>query len=80
MYIHVADFAFVSGFELVAKGVLTDHVPPTAFVGITMASTFLIIGSWRTVYVKIRGDETEFEKRGGIIDGFNMVTNLLRRW
>lgn len=62
------------------RGVLTDHVPPALFAVITLASTFVITGSWRVLYVKVRGDETDEARRGGFIDGFRMVTTLLRRW
>lgn len=65
---------------LLVAGVLTDHVPPAAFAVITLISTYILVGSWRVLYVTIRGNETDEGRRGGILDGFKMVTTLLRRW
>lgn len=62
------------------RGVLTDHVPPAVFAVVTLVSTFVFIGSWRVVYVKVRGDESDGARRGGLMEGFNMITTLLKRW
>lgn len=62
------------------RGVLTQHIPPTTFTVITLVTNFILIGTWRTVYVKVRGDEPKEGVRGGVFDGFRMITTLLRRW
>lgn len=67
-------------FPCLNPGVLTEHVPPPVFAAITLVFTFAIVGSWRMLYVKLRGEETDEARRGGLIDGFRMVTTLLRRW
>lgn len=61
-------------------GVLTQHVPPTLFTVITLITTFILLGTWRISYVKIRGDESEEGIRGGFFDSIKMVMTLLRRW
>lgn len=65
---------------MTSLGVLTDHVPPAVFAVVTLVSTFVIVGSWRVLYVKIRGDETDEARKGGLLEGLNMVSTLLRRW
>ncbi|PXF40484.1 Adenylate kinase, chloroplastic [Gracilariopsis chorda] len=62
------------------RGVVTDHVPPVVFAVISLVATLLLMGSWRTLYVLIRGDETDSARRGGVVETFKMVTTLLRRW
>lgn len=61
-------------------GVLTDRVPPASFAIVSLAATCIIIGGWRVAYTKIRGDESDDARRGGPIEGFRMLTTLLRRW
>lgn len=61
-------------------GVLTEHAPPTVFVIISMLSTLVVLSAWRAGYVKIRGVETVTERKGGPLDGLQMVMTLLRRW
>lgn len=62
------------------RGVLTQHIPPTTFTVITLVTNFILIGTWRAAYVKVRGDEPKEGVRGGLFDGFRMITTLLRRW
>ena len=59
-----------------AKG----EVPPTPFVVVSMAATFVVLAVWRGVYVAFNPTSTEETKRGGILDGFRMITTLLQRW
>lgn len=67
-------------FHILDLGVVTDHVPPVVFAVISLVSTLVLMGSWRTLYVLIRGDETDNARKGGIVETFKMVTTLLRRW
>lgn len=73
-------YFFSRSTHLRDAGVLTDHVPPAPFAIITLVSTFVLLGSWRVAYVKLRGDESDDARQGGIFDGFQMVSTLLRRW
>ena len=62
------------------RGVITQHVPAMTFTVITLVTNFILIGAWRTAYVKFRGDEPDGGVRGGVFDGLRMITTLLRRW
>ncbi|GAB0489821.1 hypothetical protein MMPV_001046 [Pyropia vietnamensis] len=65
---------------LALRGVLTSHLPPPAFAVVTLLSTAVLLGVWRGVYVKVRGVEGTEGKRASLLDGFRMITTLLRRW
>lgn len=65
---------------LALRGVLTSHLPPPPFAVVTLLSTAVLLGVWRGLYVKVRGVEGAEGKRGGVLDGFRMITTLLRRW
>ncbi|CAN8067789.1 unnamed protein product [Agarophyton chilense] len=62
------------------RGVVTDHVPPVAFAAISLVATLILMGSWRALFVVVRGEETENARRAGLVDTFRMVSTLLRRW
>ncbi|OSX76712.1 hypothetical protein BU14_0178s0028 [Porphyra umbilicalis] len=65
---------------LALRGVVTSHLPPPSFAVVTLLSTAVLLGVWRGSYVKLRGAEVAEGKRGGVLDGFRMITTLLRRW
>lgn len=65
---------------LPSAGVALNRVPPTAFVVVSLVSTLFLLASWRGTYAVLRGSETATTRRGGVFDGINMVTTLLRRW
>jgi hypothetical protein len=61
-------------------GVALQHAPPTPFIVVTLISTLVLLGGWRAAYVQVRGPESAVFRRGGVFDGINMVSTLLRRW
>lgn len=65
---------------LALRGVLTSHLPPPAFAIVTLLSTAVLLGAWRGFFVKVRGVEGAEGKQGSVLDGFRMITTLLRRW
>eukprot|EP00177_Eucheuma_denticulatum_P000109 GFKZ01000190.1.p1 GENE.GFKZ01000190.1~~GFKZ01000190.1.p1 ORF type:complete len:507 (-),score=64.45 GFKZ01000190.1:1051-2571(-) len=78
--IFLRSWAIAVPMGIALRGVVTEHVPPAIFSAITLASTLVIVGSWRIAYVKIRGEETDESRRGGPMEGIKMITTLLRRW
>lgn len=78
--IFVRSWAIAVPMGIALRGVVTEHVPPAVFSAITLASTFVIVGSWRVAYVKMRGEESGENRRGGPVEGIRMITTLLRRW
>lgn len=58
----------------------THHIPQLPFVVISLASTAVLLSVWRVAYVNVRGPESASFRRGGALDGLQMVTTLLRRW
>jgi adenylate kinase len=65
---------------LAMRGLVQHKIPPYPFIVVSLISTLVILSGWRVAYVRLRGTETENMRRGGILDGFKMVTTLLRRW
>lgn len=59
---------------------MLDRVPPTPFIIVSLVSTLTLLAGWRGIYALLRGSETATTRRGGVFDGINMVTTLLRRW
>lgn len=56
------------------------EVPPVAFVITSMIFTLVALGAWRALYTVVNPTSTDTYKKGGLLDGFRMITTLLRRW
>ncbi|XP_076897146.1 uncharacterized protein LOC143550372 [Bidens hawaiensis] len=60
------------------------HIPPTAFIAVTMGSTALLLIGWRTLISNILADDTsktnDAYKRGSPFELFEFLTSLVRRW
>ncbi|KAA8493978.1 Adenylate kinase 8 [Porphyridium purpureum] len=65
---------------LAIRGLETSHVPPPSFAGIAMITNLILLSAWRSAYISVAGtSDPGPEKRGGLLDGFKMITTLLRR-
>ncbi|XP_076948324.1 uncharacterized protein LOC143620533 [Bidens hawaiensis] len=60
------------------------HIPPTAFIAVTMGSTALLLIGWRTLISNILANDTskkkDVYKRGSPFELFELLTSLVRRW
>ena len=70
---------------IIIRGISKGQVPPGSFVGITMASTLVIVLSWRVAFAALSGAkrETQSSKQGNPFEFFqvggrcgNMITGL----
>jgi len=62
------------------RALYKGEVPPTPFIVVTMLTTLVIMASWRALYIQINGDPDAEFRKGGIFDGFRMLTTLIQRW
>jgi len=63
------------------RGLATSHVPPAEFAAISFITCTLLLSAWRCGYIAVIGPTTnDAMRRGGVLDGFSMITTLLRRW
>eukprot|EP00611_Tribonema_gayanum_P013627 TRINITY_DN2463_c0_g1_i1.p1 TRINITY_DN2463_c0_g1~~TRINITY_DN2463_c0_g1_i1.p1 ORF type:complete len:307 (-),score=80.31 TRINITY_DN2463_c0_g1_i1:185-1003(-) len=65
---------------LAIRGAVKGDVPPVPFIIVSLIATGSLLAAWRGLYVVINPTSTAETKRGGILDGFRMITTLLRRW
>ncbi|CAM9424985.1 unnamed protein product [Discosporangium mesarthrocarpum] len=62
------------------RGVIKGEIPPVPFAVVAMISTLVLLGAWRALYTAVNPTSTEEYKKGGLLDGFRMITTLLQRW
>jgi len=67
---------------LATRGLMTSHVPDASMAAVTLVVCSVLLAGWRSTYLAINGTtpENTGNRKGGILDGFKMVTTLLRRW
>jgi Protein of unknown function (DUF3054) len=70
----------VVAVALAIRGAVKGEVPPTPFILVSLFAAGAMLAAWRGVYVVFNPTSTADTKRGGILDGFRMITTLLRRW
>eukprot|EP00638_Chattonella_subsalsa_P004005 CAMPEP_0117756808 /NCGR_PEP_ID=MMETSP0947-20121206/14326_1 /TAXON_ID=44440 /ORGANISM="Chattonella subsalsa, Strain CCMP2191" /LENGTH=241 /DNA_ID=CAMNT_0005576521 /DNA_START=132 /DNA_END=857 /DNA_ORIENTATION=- len=73
-------WAFSIPAGIAIRGAIKGEVPPTPFIVVSMVATLVVMSSWRALYIKINGDPDAEFKRGGIFDGFRMISTLIQRW
>eukprot|EP00640_Fibrocapsa_japonica_P003052 CAMPEP_0113943314 /NCGR_PEP_ID=MMETSP1339-20121228/23178_1 /TAXON_ID=94617 /ORGANISM="Fibrocapsa japonica" /LENGTH=272 /DNA_ID=CAMNT_0000948155 /DNA_START=127 /DNA_END=945 /DNA_ORIENTATION=- /assembly_acc=CAM_ASM_000762 len=56
------------------------EIPPTSFIAVSMTATLVLLLTWRAIFVKVNGSPDKEFRDGGIIDGFRMITTLIKRW
>ncbi|CAM9764790.1 unnamed protein product [Chrysoparadoxa australica] len=61
------------------RGLYKGEVPPVPFMVVSMVATGVALAAWRGAYTAVNPTSTA-NKRGGLLDGFKMVTTLLKRW
>ncbi len=63
------------------RALVTRHPPPAPFIIVSFIATAVVLCGWRVGYAKLfGGGKNDGDRRGNLIDGFKMVTTLLRRW
>lgn len=65
------------GIRALSKG---GEMPPVPFAVTSMIFTLVALAAWRGLYTSFNPTSTDEYKRGGILDGFRMITTLLQRW
>ncbi|XP_012449897.1 uncharacterized protein LOC105772931 [Gossypium raimondii] len=69
---------------LIIRAATSGHVPPYAFVLVTMGSTSVLLIGWRALIVSIFPDDTKKKndvyRRGSPFELFELLTSLVRRW
>lgn len=71
---------------LAIRGVQTGHFPASAFILVSLGSTFVLLVGWRTVFTALfPNDEQsrkkrEIYKKGGPLELFELLSSLVRRW
>ncbi|XP_002988031.2 uncharacterized protein LOC9656762 [Selaginella moellendorffii] len=69
---------------LVIRTLITGHTPPQTFILISMGSTFVLLVSWRTLFTALFPNEDTSRdtsvKKGSILEFFELLTSLVRRW
>ncbi|KAG4193957.1 hypothetical protein ERO13_A06G026200v2 [Gossypium hirsutum] len=69
---------------LIIRAATSGHVPPYAFVLVTMGSTSVLLIGWRALIVSIFPDDTKKKndvyRRGSPFELFELLTSLIRRW
>jgi Protein of unknown function (DUF3054) len=65
---------------LAIRGAVKGDVPPVPFIIVSLVATGAALTAWRALYVVVNPTSTAATKRGGVLDGFRMITTLLQRW
>jgi Protein of unknown function (DUF3054) len=65
---------------LAIRGAVKGDVPPVPFIIVSLIATGAALTAWRALYVVVNPTSTAATKRGGVLDGFRMITTLLQRW
>eukprot|EP01039_Chlorochromonas_danica_P008717 gene8717-9605_t len=65
---------------LAARTFLTDHVPATPFIVVSMVTTLALLFGWRSLYIVLFGATAEEEREAGLFEIFKMVSSMMRRW
>ncbi|KAK2660085.1 hypothetical protein Ddye_006618 [Dipteronia dyeriana] len=69
---------------LVIRAVTSGHIPPYAFILVTMGSTAVLLIGWRALLFSfLPGDKikkNDVYRRGNPFELFELLTSLVRRW
>mmetsp|Transcript_14676 Transcript_14676/g.36344 ORF Transcript_14676/g.36344 Transcript_14676/m.36344 type:complete len:107 (-) Transcript_14676:774-1094(-) len=76
-----ATWAVAVPLGLSIRGLYLGHVPESSFAAITLGVTLAFLLLSRSGYILLNGTSSPTEsQRGGLLDGFKMITTLLQRW
>lgn len=63
------------------RGLTKGAIPPTPFIIVSLAATFVLLSAYRFVYVFLVGATSDEEtKSAGALEVFKMVGSLIKRW
>lgn len=66
---------------LAIRGYIKEYIPPTPFIAVSFIATFVLLITWRNVYILAFGETAEGEyRKGGFFEIFSMITSLIKRW
>ncbi|CAM6128392.1 unnamed protein product [Calypogeia fissa] len=82
----IRSWAVALPIALAIRGFIIGHVPPTPFIVVSLASTFVLQVGWRTAFTAVfPNDEKAFQKKkdnrkGTAFEFFELLTSLVKRW
>ena len=68
------------------RGLIKGEIPPTPFIVVSLVSTLVMTGGWRTLYMLLYNSQARQEelktgnRKAGIFDNVKMVLTLINRW
>ena len=63
------------------RGFLKGAVPPTPFIIVSLVATFVLLATWRCLYIGLFGSTSDDEyRKSGAFEIFRMVGTLVKRW
>jgi hypothetical protein len=66
---------------LTIRGLVKEAIPPPPFILVSAISTYVILTSWRSIYVYLFGGTSDKEYRSsGVFEIFKMIGTLVKRW
>ncbi|GAQ80398.1 hypothetical protein KFL_000530250 [Klebsormidium nitens] len=65
---------------IVIRGVLKGQVPPTPFILVTLASTFVLLVGWRAALAATGGKRDVGNRSGSAFEFLELLSSLVRRW
>eukprot|EP00244_Chara_vulgaris_P009508 TRINITY_DN4056_c0_g1_i3.p1 TRINITY_DN4056_c0_g1~~TRINITY_DN4056_c0_g1_i3.p1 ORF type:complete len:367 (+),score=64.17 TRINITY_DN4056_c0_g1_i3:272-1372(+) len=68
---------------IVIRGLSNGHMPPKAFVIVTLGTTFVLLVGWRSafaVWSGKSGKKSGGNRRGNPLEFLQLLTSLVRRW